>query len=313
MRCAGKIIFVKLVILLMLLMYISGCSIGGSNNSNNDDISLKAIGRGNIESSIAVNGLLESKNTVDVFFPANHKVMNILVKKYQKVEIGDKLAEIIPNVSSAAVDASILAAALLSPISGYVSEVYTKKDAVTTAAQPVFQITDVDDLYIRSTVRQGDLKYLKTGQNVIVKADAFPGIAAMNGILDLIVPFARKSTTVSAEDIIIDIGISFENKSQDLKPGYTVSCDIMTARAENVLLLPLESLMEDKNKGKYVYIYDREQGRIFVKNIVLGVVSDFFAEIKSGIAEGDEVVLNPKPAYKDGMKVKYNRLKTDDN
>ena len=296
----GPRILSLLLLLLPLLLLPAGCG----TSAEDSRITLSRIGRGDIESVIAVNGQLESRNVTDIYFPANYRIQEVLVKRYQWVEAGDRLAEITPNTAAATVDPAIVENALTCPISGYVSVVNAKNNAITTAAGVMFQITDVRDLYIRSSIRQGDLKYLSAGMPVSVRSDAYPSLGVMEGVLDLIVPFARSSATTSAEDVIIDIGIAFTPAGDVLRPGYTVSCEIQTARKDDVLLLPLESLMEDKNRAASVFVYDPDQGKIYRRGISLGVMSDFVAEITSGLEEGEQVVMNPRPAYTDGMRVR---------
>jgi hypothetical protein len=71
--------------------------------------------------------------------------------------------------------------------------------------------------------------------------------------------------------------------------GYTVEMEITTASATDVLMVPISSLIESPRGWIVMKI---ENGEAKPQLVQIGVTSDQYAEIKSGLAEGDQVLLS---------------------
>ena len=66
------------------------------------------------------------------------------------------------------------------------------------------------------------------------------------------------------------------------------------------MLVPVEAINTDR-QGSFVYAV--ENGLLIRKTIEIGVTSDDAAEIKSGLSEGDLVVLSAAAGLQEGMQV----------
>lgn len=75
---------------------------------------------------------------------------------------------------------------------------------------------------------------------------------------------------------------------------------VNTAKAENTLLVPVEAINTDR-QGSFVYAV--ENGLLIRKAVETGVTSDDAAEIKSGLSEGDLIVLSAAAGLQEGMQV----------
>ena len=80
-----------------------------------------------------------------------------------------------------------------------------------------------------------------------------------------------------------------------LKPGLSAVTTIYTeAKAEHVLAVPVEAVLSPLEKGGkprcFVMTPNGPEGR----NVELGLSDEKFIEVKSGLNEHDEVVLNPR-------------------
>lgn len=53
----------------------------------------------------------------------------------------------------------------------------------------------------------------------------------------------------------------------------------------------------------YVYVYNSDKKTVEKRTVELGVFSDDDYEVKSGLSEGEMVVMNPKAALTDGTKI----------
>ena len=75
-----------------------------------------------------------------------------------------------------------------------------------------------------------------------------------------------------------------------LKPGMSAEVEIVIARHENVLTVPVAAVVET-DAGSYVWI--KAVSGMQRRPIKIGDNNDSFAIVTAGLKEGDQVVLNP--------------------
>lgn len=81
-----------------------------------------------------------------------------------------------------------------------------------------------------------------------------------------------------------------------IKPGMTADLDIIIEKAENVLCVPKEAVME-QGGGAVVMLLEGEE-RVS-RPVITGLQDDVTVEIKEGLREGDEVVItDSQPALR---------------
>ena len=78
--------------------------------------------------------------------------------------------------------------------------------------------------------------------------------------------------------------------SEGLKPGMSAEIEVIIAVHENVLAVPVSCIVET-DKGDFCWVETPEGPQR--RPIQLGDTNDVFVEVKGGVKEGDEVVLNP--------------------
>ncbi len=73
--------------------------------------------------------------------------------------------------------------------------------------------------------------------------------------------------------------------------GLSASLDIVTSSAEDVLYVPIQSVFEENGKS-YINV-PGEDGRVEKAEVTTGIYNFDFIEIKSGLNEGDTVLISP--------------------
>lgn len=192
----------------------------------------------------------------------------------------------------------------ISPIDGIIADVNILEGGFTSNAQPAFKVVNTEKLEIKADVKEFDIKKVAVGQIVKITGDAIDKNDGVTGTVASISPVAKKNKTASGEETLIQVTISIVKGHPVLKPGLSVTCDVIYKEDTNVLLTSFEMLREDKDGNKSVLIFDEKAGLLHEKKIKLGVTSDLSAEVLEGISEGDSVVVEPQPNFKDGSKAK---------
>jgi HlyD family secretion protein len=180
---------------------------------------------------------------------------------------------------------------------GIITAVNAVQGGAASPQLPVVTLEDITSLQVTVNINQYDITRLKTGQEAQVK---FSGKSFKGQVLS-INPTATKSMTQTGTDTSIKTVIRLIENDGTLKPGFDVDVDVITDKKKNVLKLPAEALITDKEDNERVYIIQNDTA--ILRDIETGISSDTEAEVLKGLNEGDAVVLNPTPNLKDKTKV----------
>ncbi|MCX7710951.1 MAG: HlyD family efflux transporter periplasmic adaptor subunit [Clostridia bacterium] len=191
----------------------------------------------------------------------------------------------------------------VSPIDGAIAEINIQDGGFTPSTQPAFKLVNPEKLRIKADIKEFDLKNVAVGQDVNITGDAINKNDGVTGKVESISPMAKKNKTTSGEETLVEVVVSIVKGHPVLKPGLTVTCDIITKVKNGVPVVTFDMLKEDKDKNKYVFVVDKNN-IMHEKKVELGVTSDLDAEVISGVSEGEMVVLAVQPTYKDNSKVK---------
>jgi RND family efflux transporter MFP subunit len=143
---------------------------------------------------------------------------------------------------------------------------------------------------------ESDAGLVRTGQDVQLSSDAFPGRIWMERVVDVSPAVIKEGAANS-----IKVRVSYGVKAPDLKLGQQVDAKIRTAHRENVVRLPFETLITTGGKNFVAVVRD---GRIRFVPVVTGIDDAVSVEIVKGLTAGDEMILPEGKALKEGEPVK---------
>lgn len=196
-------------------------------------------------------------------------------------------------------------ATITSPVSGTVisKEVEQGQTVAASLSTPtLFMIAeDLTKMQIEANIAEADIGVIKAGKAVSFTVDAYP-----NDKFDGLVQQIRLSPKEESNVVMYTVVIEVDNSSRKLLPGMTASVSIEVERAEDVLLLPAMVLQfkpsaalrkttdevpnPDMLKNEDV-VYQFKNGRLHPIVITKGISDMANIEIKSGLKEGDQVIL----------------------
>lgn len=169
-------------------------------------------------------------------------------------------------------------ATLKTPISGVVASVSVNVAGETIGVTDGVIVVDPSSLFFNTQVNETDIVSIKTGQEVEINLDAFPR-EKFTGVVKRI-GFATITGDTGATVLPVWISLPQEALPR-MKLGLNGDGNIVLATAKNVLTLPVEAVTNGK-----VTLKDGQK-----KKIETGLESDFDVEIKSGLNEGDVVII----------------------
>lgn len=193
-----------------------------------------------------------------------------------------------------------------SPIDGIIIEKNVENGDVARESTALLKVTDINNLIVSANVSEFDASNIEIGQPVTITSDGLPD-KTYTGKIKFIDPVAR----VSGNNTGVAIEATIENVDGLLKPGYTVDFEITTASASDVLLVSNGAIQKDSDGKRYVYTVTAEN-TIKKTFIEIGVISDMYAQVISGLAEGDTIVSYPEEDMYDGMSLAERGVKNGD-
>lgn len=190
---------------------------------------------------------------------------------------------------------------LKSPIDGAVLQVLQESEGVVAVGTALLEVGNPSDLEVVVDLLTTDAVRLKEGASV--KIENWGG-HSLTGNVQRIAPYGyAKVSVLGIEEQRINIVIDFtddQNIPRELGHGFRVETSIMEWQGSNVIMAPISAMF--RNKGEWsVYIDD--DGRALLKNIKVGHINKYVAEVLEGLNPGDKVIAHPGNKIKDGIRV----------
>jgi RND family efflux transporter MFP subunit len=189
---------------------------------------------------------------------------------------------------------------VIAPIDGVITWRYADTGALiqsgtdsNSQALPIVKLAQSGVLRLRMPVPEDAVRYVKVGDSMLVRVDALD-----RSFTGKVVRFTRD---VNFETRTMETEVDVENKDLSIDPGMYANTQLLLNHADNVLTIPVEALVLRDNK-EVVYVLDN-QNRVRQRVVKVGLRGSQLAEIKSGLAEGDRVILGGQQKYQEGERV----------
>lgn len=172
-------------------------------------------------------------------------------------------------------------------------------------------VESYDNMIVSVTVGKSDLLKVKKGMKAEITSlnSKYEGeviyvgakAADSSGGLDLGSITSLMGGSAGASGAVVKIKIN--NPDSKIVVGFDVDIKIILGTLENVLTVPVESVIY--NSGVYsVFVYNEEEGTASKRKITKGLLDDVNYEVILGLTEGEIVVKSPDPNMEDGTAIK---------
>jgi len=152
----------------------------------------------------------------------------------------------------------------------------------------IITIPDASQMKVEVKIHETWIDKIEPNQPAEIKVEAFPDKVFTGRVL-------KKAPLADAEDWLnpdlkvyaTDIGI--DGMHDSLKTGMTGKVTVIIDKLQDVLYVPIQSVVTVEDK-KICYVAGSPAEK---REVETGLFNDNFVEIKSGLAEGEKVLLNP--------------------
>ena len=181
---------------------------------------------------------------------------------------------------------------IVAPFDGVVAQRMVKVGNLVALNAPAFRVVDNSQLEAVLNVPEREMATLKAGMPLRMVVDAVPG-QVFEGKVD------RISPVVDSGSGTFRVVCAFEGGGT-LRPGMFGRIEVVYDERVDALTMPRVALLEDEGEPAVFVVRESKAVRVPVE---LGYVNGELAEVRSGLAEGDDVVTAGKVAIRDGSEV----------
>jgi len=227
----------------------------------------------------------------------------------------------------------------LAPINGIIADIPSKVGTFAVAGlstTPLLTIADMSTINVEVKVSETEIDKVEVKQQAKIKVDAFPDKEILGEVTQKTPLAIGKSQTSGGLSTNINVQeskefrvvIQLKNIPDDIKdglrPGMNATATITTKIVENVLAVPIQAIVEkqpeksptpqanstDEQQKPPKGVFVIENGKSKFVEVTTGISSDTEIEIRSGLAEGQEIIIGPNRVLrtlKDGDIVKIKK------
>ncbi len=187
--------------------------------------------------------------------------------------------------------ANIKKAQIVAPVDGIVSEIIPELGEQITANTPVIKMVGTTEYDIEILLPEADVAKVDIAQSATITLDAYGDGTVFNGT----VVSEDPDQTVVQDAVYYKSRIQLEPRDgMEFKPGMTSNVTILTAKADQVLVIPMRAVKTDQERD--VQTVRVLEGKKPVEKIVkLGLRGDEGrVEVIDGLSEGQTIIVSEK-------------------
>ncbi|HEY0665778.1 MAG TPA: efflux RND transporter periplasmic adaptor subunit [Gallionella sp.] len=167
------------------------------------------------------------------------------------------------------------------PANGIVIEKKAVQGMRFMPGEMLYQIADLSSVWVIAEVPERDIAQVRKGASVQVTVEAWPE-RVFEGRVGFIYPTLNEATRT------VPVRIEVNNPKGMLKPAMFANVQIAADRGGKVLAVPDSAVIDSGTRQ--VVLVRLAEGRFEARNVTIGRRDDNYAEVLSGIAEGEQVV-----------------------
>jgi len=155
--------------------------------------------------------------------------------------------------------------------------------------QNIISIPDPSEMKVEIKVHETWIDKVKVDQEANITVAAFPDEAFTGNVLKK-APLAAQQWFLSQDLKVYKTDVSIDGTHGFIKTGMSAKVEIIIDELQDVLIVPIQAVITQEGK-KVCYCLTKSGPE--KREVETGAFNNDFVEIKSGLAEGEKVLLNP--------------------
>jgi HlyD family secretion protein len=179
-----------------------------------------------------------------------------------------------------------------SPIPGTVMDINKEEGEVVVAGtmhnpgSVLLTVSDLEEMEMVADVNESEIPLVSITDTARITVDAFTDTTFI-GVVYYKASMPKEVSSTAAVEFEVNISLPHHS---GMLPGMSANCEIVTAKKDSILRLPLQALVaKDKKSGVYK-IEDNKTKFIEVKT---GITEGMWVEVIGGLEENDLIISGP--------------------
>jgi RND family efflux transporter MFP subunit len=153
---------------------------------------------------------------------------------------------------------------------------------------PVITIADLTHPELQVYIDQVDLQNFQVNCKADISFDALSG-QTLTGTVTSVYPTVTDNSGSDTLEGIVQLDDTTSALKQDLPLNLPATVDVICSEANDVLTASVNAIYNAASDNPYVYVLN-SQGQPEKREVKIGLMNDSFAEIKSGLSEGEQII-----------------------
>lgn len=170
---------------------------------------------------------------------------------------------------------------IYSLFSGVITEKNIVEGMDVATGANLLKLENLDQIWIYADVYENEISWLKHGDQVTIELPNNPD-KVINGKVSYIYPFLQYQTHTAK------VRIEYADYNHLLKEDMYVTVNIIPHLAVHAIAIPEQAIIHSGNRD--IVVKALGGGKFMSVDVVLGVLSDDYQEVKKGLNEGDTIV-----------------------
>ena len=190
------------------------------------------------------------------------------------------------------------------------------------AGTEMLRIADLSKMEVLVDVNEIDINRLALGDTATIEIDAYPNRKFTGSVTHIANSSKNSGTTVTADQATnFEVKVNIHPRSYasletrgniPLRPGMSATVSICTQKKQNVITVPLQSITTRKvsedslkyigNIVQQVFVYDKNTGKVNVREIETGIQDMTKIEVTKGLDTSCRIVTAPYSAISRELK-----------
>jgi RND family efflux transporter MFP subunit len=153
----------------------------------------------------------------------------------------------------------------------------------------VATLPDLREMESITYISELDIQRIAANQTVKIKLDADPK-KPLTGSVASVANIGEQRP--NSDSKVFEVRIKVNESDTTLRPAMTTSNEILVARLDSVLSIPLECV---HTEGPTTFVYKKSGGSIVKQEVKLGLLNENAVVVQTGIGDSDNLLLTSPP------------------
>jgi membrane fusion protein (multidrug efflux system) len=186
---------------------------------------------------------------------------------------------------------------LFAPADGIIGKRSLEAGENAVPLKTVMTLVDIRRVNVKISVPEKEIGHTSIGQPATIQLPAMDDEIYHGKV-------AERGVVANPISHTYDVRIMVENPAEKIMPGMIGRVYIGESDPMTMIVVPLNTVSEDGNGGKFVYLADPTSGKAIRRSVTTGPVRDFGVVITHGLQAGDRLITEGYQQLNENVNIK---------